>query len=41
LDPRQALKTSYSRISATGELRMWVCLKGHNRCYGYRKRVFE
>jgi hypothetical protein len=27
LDPRQALKTSLSRISATSELRTWLCSK--------------
>jgi hypothetical protein len=41
LDPSQALKTSRSRISVTGELRTWLCLKGHNCCYGYWKLVFE
>jgi hypothetical protein len=41
LDPRQALKTSLSGISATGELRTWLCLNVHNRCYDYQKCVFE
>jgi hypothetical protein len=31
----QALKTSLSRISATGELRMWLSLNDRNRCYSY------
>jgi hypothetical protein len=38
---RQALKTSLSRISATGKLSTCLCLNGHKRCYGYQKCVFE
>jgi hypothetical protein len=34
--PWQALKTSLSRISATGELCTWLHLNGRNRYYGYQ-----
>jgi hypothetical protein len=35
-DRWQALRTSLSRISATGELCMWLCLNGCNRCDSYQ-----
>jgi hypothetical protein len=36
-DTWQALKTSLSRILATGELRTWLRLNGHSHCNGYQK----